>query len=97
MYAFCDVCGVRMTIGPAPLQLCSGCGVVFRPRQKKYVIDFTVAKHGQYDIRAKTEEQARKMFNEFIKENEKEASIFMEHFTFNCDIKINYAYAADDS
>jgi len=59
---------------------------------KKYIIDFTVARHGQYTMAANSEKEARKMFDEFIKENKREASIFMDHFTFDCEIKTNYAY-----
>ena len=59
------------------------------------MIDFTVRKHGHFDIRAKTEEEAKEKFQKWVKDNKKEMVQWIDHFTFDYDIKANYVIAVE--
>lgn len=74
-----------------PIWKCE-CGYLNRKRRNKYLIDFTIKKHGEFIMWASTEEEAMGQFKNWIKSNRKETEIFMEHLTFDTEIESNFIY-----
>jgi len=89
----CGECSHHI-VSTSPIVKCQ-CGHINIRTTRKYVIDFTVSRHGQFDMRAKSEEEARAKFKFWIADNKKETEQFINHFTFDYDIKTNYVYVAE--
>ena len=89
----CELC-LRTINLQTPMMKCI-CGKVHRMVSDKYVIDFTVARHGHFTMRARSRDEALTIFEKWIRENQKETAQFIDYFTFDCEIKTNYAYLDD--
>jgi hypothetical protein len=87
----CWDCEALLDFKKAPMVVCK-CGALNMRRAHKYMVDFTLVKHGQFLVYANNEKDAVEKFRNIVKAHKEDTQKFIEHFVFDFDIKPNYAY-----
>lgn len=86
------ICSKCFRVGTlhTPLLRCKCGEVIKKAQEKKYVIDFTLHKHGEFIIKAKTEEEAEIKFKKWIQNSRKATEKFLEFTIYDTEIDTNY-------
>jgi hypothetical protein len=90
--AVCDRCLTLYSV-QSPIFVCN-CGNINYATgiaPEKFVVDFTIKRHGQISIRGIDSRDAKKKFENWTKNNQ-DVWKYLEDYIFDSDIEANFAY-----